>query len=207
MSSVSSPEEVCNLALRSIGYPNPVGDIYEGSPQAQVALQFYAQTRDALLRSQDWPFARRDAALALAGQSAPAPWLYEYTWPSDCLRLQYVAPSLTAGPVLTVQPQRFTLFNDARLSPPAKTILANISPAIAIYIGQVVEIPQWEPKFVDALVSALARRFSIALAASVDLMKTEGVIAEGEAMQAVQASELQPPLPTIPQATQQPQQR
>lgn len=164
MSSVATPEEVCNLALDAIGYPASIADIFEGTKHARVGLRYYAETRDALLRAKDWPFSERFATAVSNGQTPPSPWLIEYAYPSDCLRLRYVQP-LGSGPypVLDPEPTLFKDFNETRTMPASKAILTNTSPARLIYTGQVVEIPLWEPNFVDTLVAWLARRFTVAL--------------------------------------------
>ena len=103
-SSVSSPEDVVNLAFVRMGYPMRVGSLYEGSKQAKHALDIYASTRDELLRSTEPLFSEGNIVLSLL-KSAPAagyippitwnpanhppyPWLYEYGYPTDCLKIR-----------------------------------------------------------------------------------------------------------------------
>jgi hypothetical protein len=47
-------ENICNQALDVIGYARHIGNIYEGSKAARVALDLYVQTRDEVLASQPW---------------------------------------------------------------------------------------------------------------------------------------------------------
>ncbi len=62
-------EDLVNQALREIGYPKPIQDIYEGSRASKAALDIYFQSRDELLDAHDWPFARRNRALVREHQS------------------------------------------------------------------------------------------------------------------------------------------
>ena len=110
MTSVSTPEDVCNIALAQIGHAERIGSLYEGSRASEVALTIYGQTRDDLLRKQDWGFAEVTASLTLLktappggygpwqvwapATNPPPPWLYEYAYPSDCLMIR----SLRAAP-------------------------------------------------------------------------------------------------------------
>jgi hypothetical protein len=187
-------EDICNQALRRIGYAPPIGQIYEGSRASRVAVEIYGQTRDAVLKMQDWPFARRYTALTANGQQAPQPWLYEYSWPSDCLKVRYVAGPIGTFPVLDPRPQQFTDYNDQRLTPAVKAILSNVSPAVLYYTGQITDISTWEPSAVEALVEELARRFSVSLNGSPDLLKAETELAGGAESNAAQ-SQVNYPMP------------
>jgi hypothetical protein len=182
----ATPEGVCNLALRRIAHPYPIGFIYEGSPAARVALEIYGQTRDELLRGSDWDFARQAVGLTML-KTAPAggygfmnpwtnaypppPWVYEYAYPSGALMIRSVRPTPIVMPEYDPQPNVFVLGNDNSLSPPAKVILTNLAGAQAVYTAQVTDPTQWNVQFTEALVSALATRFQLALAPSAEADK------------------------------------
>ena len=79
--AVSSPADVVNLSLVRIGYKERVSWLYDGSNAARAALDIYGQTRDALLRDGDWPFAMRSAVGVLLKQAPdayvpPTAWVY-----------------------------------------------------------------------------------------------------------------------------------
>lgn len=167
-----------NMALRRLGNEVPISSIFEGSKASRAGLEVYGQTRDDLLCERDWEFARRDVAASTNGQTAIAPWLYEYAWPSDCLKLRYIMPAAPGTfPVYDPRPQQFTWFNDQRLGTPARAILANISPATLIYTGQITDPSTWLPDFVEALVEGLARRLAVAITGSADVLKAETELA------------------------------
>lgn len=192
-------ESVLNAALARIGYSTPLGFVYEGSKAGRVALNVYSQTRDDLLRSQDWEFARRDVTLATNGQTAPPPWPYEYGYPTDCLKVRYVQP-LSPGtmPVYDPRPTLFTEYNDTRTGSQTKVILANVTPATAVYTAQVTDLAAWDANSLEALIEQVARRLVPSLAGSPDLLKIEQQQAAMTTNAAVQDQTNMPPSPAVP---------
>ena len=173
--SLTSPEAILNVALQRIKYPQRIGSIWEGSRQSKAALDVYGQCRDDLLRSEDWGFARRDAALTLL-KSAPAggyvppttwnstsypplPWAYEYSYPTDSLRIRSIRyPEMF---LVNYDPKdnRFSVNNDDTPAPAVKTIVTNVGPtAIATYTGRLTDPTTFDADFTEAFIDALARR-------------------------------------------------
>lgn len=191
-------EDIINQALRRIGYPTPIGFIFEGSRASRIAVEIYSQTRDNLLRAKDYPFARRDVALVLNGQTAPAPWLYEYTYPADCLRIRQVMPSPPGNyPILDPQAILFTDYNDQRLNPAAKAILTTISPAKLVYTGQVTDGATWDANFTESLVEGLGRRLAVALRGSGDMLTIQASLEEAATAAALDSQANRPPGPVV----------
>jgi len=190
-SSVSSPEDVINIALVRIGYKTRVGSIWEGSMASKLALSIYAQTRDELLRSFDWSFAERNVGMTLIKQAPaggyvpplvwssdypPVPWLYEVAYPTDAMKIRAVKNTPIFVPDFAPQPYVFSVNNDTSLAEPEKVILCNVYPGIIVYTGQVTNPQDWEPDFTEALAAALARRLALALTN----LQTEQVAAQDE---------------------------
>lgn len=197
---VTTVEDLCNSALQRIGYPLLIGNIYEGSRASRAALDFYGKTRDDLLRAKNYPFARRDVLLVAAGQTAPPPWLFEFTWPADCLRVRQIMPNSTGTfPVNDPQPILFTDFNDQRISPPAKAILSNTSPAILIYTAQITDISTWDSNFTEALIAGMARRFVVPLTGSSELLGAEAGLEAAATGAALEAQSNRAPSPYVVQ--------
>lgn len=187
VASVQSPADIVNLSLARIGYQKRIGSLYEGSAAASKALTLYAQTRDELLRQFDWGFAERNVTMTLL-KSAPVggyvpplywstaypilPWMYEYAYPDDCLKVR----SIRSTPMFLFNPDPqailFTVDNDTAYTPSKKVILTNVQNAILVYTGQVTDPTQWEADFVEALAAALGRRLAPALV-GVDFTKIE----------------------------------
>lgn len=181
-SSVSSVEDICNIALRQLGYPLRIGDIYEGSKASKVFLDIYAEARDALLRGSDWGFAERNVTLTLLKQAPaggyippnvwnpavnpPVPFAYEFAYPADCLKVRSLKLTPLFIPNMDPVPVVYRIVNDNAFAPPQKVIVSNTGPAMILtYTAQVTDMTTWEASFVEALASTLAKQAAPALAA------------------------------------------
>jgi len=121
---MTSPVDLCNLALDQIVARTSITGISPASPPnnvaAQVASRVYQLQADAVFRAAHWNAARVQNQLTLLRAAAgtqenangttlplpPTPWLYEYAYPSDCLLMRFVIPKptgLTAAgiPIMT----------------------------------------------------------------------------------------------------------
>ena len=180
----SSVEQVVNQALMEAGRTRRIAYIYEGSEEAKVAIELYGQTRDELLRGSDWSFSRKVLTLTLlkgpppdGGYNFTTPWttaypypgfLYEYSYPSDCLDLRAILAPPGSMPDLDPLPALWRVDNDpvpvvtngVAAGPPAKVILCNTSYAQAVYRAQITDPTLWEPGFVATLVATLAAKFA-----------------------------------------------
>jgi hypothetical protein len=204
-------EDLVNDALKQISYPRLIGDIYEGSPASIAALQIYSRTRDQLLQQGRWPFAKREVALvAVTGQTPPNPWAFEYTYPSDCLRVRYVkaGPLTGGGRSLDPQPVLFSVWNDQRPATPVRAILSDQSAAILVYTGKITDPAAWEPGFTRAFVDVLAKKLSFPLAKSADIIKARLGLSEQSKAEGMAVDDLAPPqaAPSAPMASPQRQQ-
>lgn len=155
--SVNSPADVLNLALKPLGYKLRVGSLDDGSEAANTALDIYAQTRDATLRTADWGFAEYIAVAAASGGAAPQPWAFEYTYPTDCIRLRNVFYASYLADQNDPLPSRFTEGNSVALG---KVIWTKATAARLVYTRQVTNPAQWEPLFVEAFATQLGERLA-----------------------------------------------
>jgi len=176
MSSVTTVEGICNLALDRIGWPRSIGSIYEGTAEARVALRGYGQTRDELLKSQDWSFAERFVTLVTAGFSPPPIWSYVYAYPSDCLKIRYV---ITGAASAEDMDPKSTLFGDINVTTPSsqRVIVANVSPATLCYTGQVTDMTTWDTGFTETLIEELGRRFAEGLGSAENIVVNRAALA------------------------------
>lgn len=177
---VTRPEDVVNISLRRIGSKIRITSIYEGSLAANVAIDLFGQTRDELLRGYDWGFAERNVDLVVLKQAPvggyippvswnptnyPAlPWMFSYTYPSDCLKVRAVKPSPLFIPNFSPVYWKWSVENDQTYSPPLKVILCNVPSAVLTYTGQITNPLDWEADFVEAFAAALGQRMAPALA-------------------------------------------
>lgn len=179
MATIVSPADVVNLALGRIGYKLRVGDLYEGSMEAKAALDIYGQTRDELLRQGNYEFSQRNIQMALL-KSAPVTgyfppnlwnpltnpppgWLYEYTYPDDCLKVGAVKQAPLQVINFDPQPNRFSIENDNNYAPARKVILCNVQDAFLTYTARVTDPKTWESDFIEEFAAALGRRLAPAL--------------------------------------------
>lgn len=182
--TLQSPEDICNAVLARIGYKLRIGNMLEGSPASKLFLDIYGQTRDDLLRSADWGFAEKITTGTITG-SAPSPWLYQYTYPSDCLRLrQLFSPTYTSD-TNNPLPTLFRIGNNG-----AEVIWSQTQTATLVYTSQVTNPAMWEPMFIEALIEALARRAAPGLA-KLDQAGLAAATAEAQAEQATQAAAME----------------
>lgn len=178
-------EGLCNMALRRINYPVPIGYVYEGTPAARVAVEIYGQTRDSLIRSFDWDFARQSIGLTLLKTAPvggygymnpwtsaypPLPWIYEYSYPANALMVRSVRPTPVIIPEYDPQPNIFIVADDPSVTP-SKVICTNLANAQAVVTAQITDPTQWNASFVESLVDSLATQFQQALAPAADMDK------------------------------------
>ncbi len=171
--SVRSAADVVNLALARIGYSHRIGSLYDGSKAANLALTIYGATRDELLRAEDWDFAESNVPLTLLKQAPPGgyfppviwttaypplPWLYEYSYPADCLKVRSIRGVPLIIPNFDPIPVVWSVESDSALS--AKVVVCNVPNAILTYTARLTDPNDWEADFSEALAAALARRFA-----------------------------------------------
>lgn len=119
---MTSPVDLCNIALDQITSRTQITGINPASPPnnvaAQAASRIYQLQADAVFRSAHWNCARKQAPLTLLRAAIgtpenpagalpvpPIPWRYEYAYPDDCLKMRFVIPSpqlpATSAPLMT----------------------------------------------------------------------------------------------------------
>lgn len=94
------PTGIANQALDASGVMFTLGDIQEGTREAQVCLRAYRNVLRAALREVNWDFARAQAPLLMladatgqtpnVGTRVPSGWNYEYAYPTDCVKARFV---------------------------------------------------------------------------------------------------------------------
>lgn len=97
---MNTPSDVASQVLDAIGSDFVLGDISEGSREAQVLLRAYLQCLQQLLRGAHWDFARKTAPLVMladrtgqtpnVGTVVPSGFQYEYAYPTDCMKIRFI---------------------------------------------------------------------------------------------------------------------
>jgi hypothetical protein len=145
------PQDIVNQALDAIGCSDQqVGDLEEGTRQAQVALRAYGQCRQQLLRAAHWDFARMTAPLTLLADASgntvdvgtlvvDPRFIYEYEYPATCLKARFIPqnqqgsfPPIPSGNIqipvtpLTSAPRQ-PLLNGSRIVPARFTVATDVN--------------------------------------------------------------------------------
>lgn len=195
---LTTPGSIVNAALDRVGYKKHIGSLYDGSEASVKALAIYGQCRDDILRDFDWGFAERDIVLTLL-KTAPVggytslapwttanpilPWIYEYAYPSDMVKLRSLRNSIVIIPDYDPSPVEFRITNDNSYNPAQRVILTNLASAVAVYTGQVTDPTTWDVGFTESFITALGQRLAPALAD----MDTAKMAAQEEAVTTAEA--------------------
>ncbi|HEX9613598.1 MAG TPA: hypothetical protein VGA05_08290 [Candidatus Bathyarchaeia archaeon] len=201
---MTSQTDIANRALALIGTRSQIASLTEQSNEAIQTNIWIDTCRRELLRLAPWNSARNYNSLTLIcaapgtpenpttgapqwvkGQPPP-PWIYEYAYPSDCIRPLFVVPQFTTGfsggvPITTAvtggapqfwngPPVRFQVGLDQVLNgvpavggPDVKVIWTNQEFAILSYLKDISNIDVMDDQLQGAWASYLASKLAIAL--------------------------------------------
>ena len=91
---MDSDVTIANTALMRVGVSQLIDDLADETTEATLLNEIFASVRDRVLRARPWPFARKDAALALVEDDPTTEWAYSYRYPSDCVFLRRIYSGL-----------------------------------------------------------------------------------------------------------------
>lgn len=202
---------IANRALLSVGARTTISSLNpsDGSAEANAISVLFQPTFEALGRSAPWNCLRKQATLGLlqAAQGTPenpdgttlplppTPWLYAYAYPSDCLDMRYIVPSLPSSeggttPATTINnaagtwlpsggqiPYVVSTISDVN-NTPILVILSNQDQAQAVYTVNQPNPAGWDSLFQQAMVSSLGAFLVPALSLSLPLMQLAIATAE-----------------------------
>jgi hypothetical protein len=169
-----SIESIVNQALDRIGYKRHIGNIWDGSAAARVALDCWGDTRDTLFTMLKPEWAIWDDELTWS-KAAPAwyddvnpwtsaypdlPWRYEYPLPDLCLVPLALKPRPAYLPVWRPRPLRFR----AKTAAGVYTLLGDEAAPILTSVHSVHDPSLWDNPFIEAVVETLAKKFARSLA-------------------------------------------
>ncbi len=208
MASTGSTVSVCNRALLALGSQSQISSLSEGSAQANACSTLFIPTYEQLARTAYWGCLRAEATLTLlaAAQGTPenpngttlplppTPWLYQYAYPSNCLQVRFIQPSLPAPnagvPIFSVNTGAPTWLPNGGQIPyaigyatdsngnPLNVILTNQSQAIAVFTVNQPNPSIWDSLFSQAMVATLAAYLVPALTLHLPLMQAQISMAE-----------------------------
>ena len=183
---MTSAIDLCNQALYTIGEQTTIQSFQDGSPAANACATLYQPKLDALFRAAPWGFATKQIFLSqvravqidgeLTDDPPPQPWLYEYLYPSDCIRARFILPNFLptsssgAVPMTTLNnvsywnvrgwqgqplPYKIALDTDPTEDNDIKVILTNIFQAQMVYTKRVDDPNLFDPQFINAAATYL----------------------------------------------------
>jgi hypothetical protein len=147
-----SDTSICNMALGRLG-ANRIVDFSDNSDENVWAIQcrlHYTQTRDALIRSHWWRFARGRATLsqnaAYTADSTTFEWTYAYDLPADFLAMRNIWEDAGYGEVGQQYP--YTIEGNQILSEETTMKIR--------YVKRVTDPTKFDPLFTEVLILQLA---------------------------------------------------
>lgn len=144
MNNITTPLDVCNLALSKLGEaPIPALDA-NASPPSRLCYMHYHPVRREVLCANRWSFAERLVTLTSA-EEADGTHSIAHTLPTDCLR------------VLEVSSPGWTL-RGRSIYCPSRSVRV-------LYITDAEEVTEFDPLFIEALAVRLAFKLCIPLTA------------------------------------------
>ena len=152
---------ICNMSLARIGTTRINNIDTDTSPEAIQCRTHYEQTRDALIRSHSWRFARARAELSQDAVDPPSEWDNQFILPNDYLRFR----SIVEEEGYYSRHRRHALEGDR--------FLTNFSTVNMRYIKKVTDPTKFDPLFVEVLVLQLALKFTAGLAKTDPKLKAD----------------------------------
>jgi hypothetical protein len=165
-----SEVEICNLALLKVGVKTLMSALDEQSNEGLVSKTVFPQVRDYCLTDWQWTFATARAQLAeldADSQEQRDGWAYAYALPENCLKSRGVYPGTRSPALDNLIPSAIELNNDGD----GLILLTDVQDAQLIYTRRVFNVKLFPPKFVAALVWALAAEFVLNLPLKPELEK------------------------------------
>ena len=152
MAYVTSPSEICNLALSILKVDENITSVESPlSAIERVCAQWYDVTRRELLRSHPWSFARKRASIARNATAPEFGYDDAYNLPNDFIRLLFNGESYTvSNPDYSIENGQILVNNDGA--------------ALDIcYVYDVTSVVKMDPLFIDLFAMELALKMFPAL--------------------------------------------
>lgn len=145
--------DVCSNAMRLIG-ASSITDFSGTTAESATAGQFYQTTVNNWLSLYDWQFATETIQLSRLSEAPPNAWQAAYSAPPDALKIQNVK--------VDDRPISYDRFR-GRIH-----CNALVSDKVYCDYTAAVNCEFWPPYFLELVETALAAKFSMALAAKLD---------------------------------------
>lgn len=160
---------LANQALSHCGTRSKIASLTEDSEEASAVQSHLETVRQTSLRAFDWNFARMTRTLAQLSACSVARWAYEYTLPTDCVKLRRLNDRIV--PLNPVDWYELAADVDSS-SNPINVIYTNDPTAVLIYTMDVTDPNRWDAGFADAFAYGLAARICYEVTGKDDRVKT-----------------------------------
>lgn len=145
---------ICNSALIKLGAER-INSLSETNKRAKLCNEQYSKLRDEVLRSHPWNFAIKRVALSLTGNTPLFDYKYEFTIPTDVLR------------ILSVHNKAIKWRVEA-----GRKLLSDYSEVKIEYIAQITAAAEFDSYFSEALALRLASDLAYPLVQSMNLQNS-----------------------------------
>lgn len=149
---MASIVEICNSALNQLG-ASTILSLTENSKNGRICNSRYETVKDAVLRSHPWNCATKRQILAQDTDAPAWGFVYQYTLPSDCLR------------VLAIE----NYDSDYKIE--GRKILSNDSEISLIYISAISDPNEMDVLLREVIGSALAADIAYAVTANASISR------------------------------------
>lgn len=158
--------DIANEALQDIGWNQVsvagVAPTFDGTTAGLILQRIYQPCVAAVLRSYPFECGRQiGLALTLSGNVAPAPFAYEYLFPSNCVEFLQLMPPTFTDPNDPL-PQLWDVGNAQVAAVMTKVIWTNVQNARGAYTITPIE-NIWDAGLRQAVVMRLGRGLALAL--------------------------------------------
>ena len=165
---------VCNAALARLGQDVRITAMSDQSKHAKVLNAAWDRVLDYVLTDGVWPFAVREAALALKPDAANG-WAFGYDLPDDCLT------ALAVSDAGSIRAYRHAVLSGAvngpefevRYGDDGSVVLTDTGAAWLLYVARVDDTARYPPLFVEALSCRLALDIAPVVAAELGIRMGE----------------------------------
>ena len=174
---MASDVEICNYALSYIGSSNVIQSLTEASDEARTCTLHLQRVKDLVCRQYPWQFARKVAALALIQNNPNDEWGYEYSYPSDCIRADWMVLGVAGSAAVYAGQSRsrrsaYSVPYQLAYGTSGRVIWTDQDEAILAYNVRITDAARFPEDVVEALAWGMAVAISPTLSRSASLSST-----------------------------------
>ena len=148
---MASTVEMCNSALNMLGASNIIS-LTEDSKNARLLNQRYVSVRDAVFRSHNWNCLIKRIQLAADTDTPAFEYTYQYTLPSDCIRV--------------IRTKYSNEVNSDIHKIEGRKLLTDESEIYIMYLARITDVNEYDSLLQEAIAARLAAELAYAITQS-----------------------------------------